>query len=369
MSGALSLRAVSKTYDRVRAVDRISLDVVAGEFVTLLGPSGSGKTTTLQMITGFVDPDEGQIILDGRELTALASHRRNIGMVFQNYALFPHMNVEQNIAFPLEARGIDRAERRRRIGRALDLVGLGGFERRLPRQLSGGQQQRVALARAIVFQPPLLLMDEPLGALDKKLRDRLQLEIMELSRTLGVTVIYVTHDQEEALAMSNRIAVFHRGRIEQVGPPAELYERPASVFVAGFVGESNMFTGTLEAEVLRSGPWQLRVDRAKTACLGHATAATIVVRPERLRVEPASVGDEAGLAGIVRQAIYLGATMKYVIELSDGRRVNARMHAGSQSSSIGVGDAVGVSWDIADGIVLPGEPEQTSLAGEPDGSP
>ncbi|MGH7123567.1 MAG: ABC transporter ATP-binding protein, partial [Stellaceae bacterium] len=293
MAGALSVQSLSKSYAGLRAVDRVSLDAADGEFVTLLGPSGSGKTTTLQMVAGFVQPDAGRVFLDGRELTGVPAYRRNIGMVFQNYALFPHMTVEQNIAFPLDARGIARAESRQRIGRALEMVGLSGLEGRTPRQLSGGQQQRVALARAIVFQPPLLLMDEPLGALDKKLRDRLQLEIMELSRGLGVTVIYVTHDQEEALVMSNRIAVFHRGRIEQIGAPSDLYERPTSVFVAGFIGESNMFTGDLElngdAAAVRAGNLVLRVD----ACAARQVAAsgkqaTIVVRPERLRVHSAA---------------------------------------------------------------------------------
>jgi putative spermidine/putrescine transport system ATP-binding protein len=379
VAGTLNIREVSKTYGDVRAVDRVSLDVAAGEFVTLLGPSGSGKTTTLQMVTGFVEPDEGQIFLDGRELTGVASYRRNIGMVFQNYALFPHMTVEQNIAFPLDARGVGRTESRKRIARALDMVGLSGFERRTPRQLSGGQQQRVALARAIVFQPPLLLMDEPLGALDKKLRDRLQLEIMDLSRSLGVTVIYVTHDQEEALVMSNRIAIFHRGRIEQIGTPSDLYERPRSVFVAGFIGESNMFMGTLEAAgeraAVRAGAWTLRVDgRAAGQAGAPGQTVTVVVRPERLRIERAATVQKAepaanlaaALPGRIHEAIYLGALRKYVIDLPGGMRLISRVQTETDGSQLSVGDEVIVSWTIDRGIVLPGGAETTELYGQTD---
>jgi putative spermidine/putrescine transport system ATP-binding protein len=367
VAGALSIQSLGKSYAGLRAVDRVSLDAADGEFVTLLGPSGSGKTTTLQMVAGFVQPDAGRVFLDGRELTGVPAYRRNIGMVFQNYALFPHMTVEQNIAFPLDARGIGRAESRQRVARALEMVGLSGLERRTPRQLSGGQQQRVALARAIVFQPPLLLMDEPLGALDKKLRDRLQLEIMELSRGLGVTVIYVTHDQEEALVMSNRIAVFHRGRIEQIGAPSDLYERPASVFVAGFIGESNMFTGDLElngdAAAVRAGNWMLRVDGcAARQASASGRQATVVVRPERLRVQSAasnrpeeSEGKMAArLPGRIREAIYLGAIRKYVVDLGDGSRVAARVPTELDGSNLSVGSDVMVSWQIDRGIVLPG---------------
>jgi putative spermidine/putrescine transport system ATP-binding protein len=299
-------------------------------------------------------------------------------MVFQNYALFPHMTVEQNIAFPLDARGVGRAEGRQRIARALEMVGLSGLERRTPRQLSGGQQQRVALARAIVFQPPLLLMDEPLGALDKKLRDRLQLEIMELSRGLGVTVIYVTHDQEEALVMSNRIAVFRRGRIEQIGAPSDLYERPASVFVAGFIGESNMFIGDLEfsggAAAVRAGSWTLRVD----ACAARQVSASgqqaiVLVRPERLRVhsvvsaQPPDIEAKAAarLPGRIREAIYLGAVRKYVVDLENGTRVAARVSTELDGSHLSVGDQVLVTWDVDRGIVLPSGADAPDVSGDP----
>jgi len=269
--------------------------------------------------------------------------------VFQNYALFPHMTVEQNIAFPLASRGIARADIRRRVGRALEMVGLVGFEKRLPRQLSGGQQQRIAVARAIVYEPPLLLMDEPLGALDKKLRDRLQLEIMELSRGLGVTVIYVTHDQEEALIMSSRIAIFNRGRIEQIGTPAELYERPDTLFVADFIGESNVITGTLEniggELAVRLGACVVRV--APGRCRA-GQAVSVVVRPERVCLGAARETAAVVLDGRIHQAVYLGPIRRYVVETAAGMRFTVRTVGAFEA-----GQAVQLSWDLADGVVLP----------------
>ena len=364
MNGALSLTAVSKRYGDVVAVEGVSIDVAGGEFLTLLGPSGSGKTTTLQIVAGFVRPDRGTVVLDGRDLTGVPPHRRNIGMVFQNYALFPHMTVADNVAFPLESRRMPRAEVRRRVGEALETVRLGGLAARMPRQLSGGQQQRVALARAVVFRPPLLLMDEPLGALDKKLRERLQLEIMEISRGLGVTVIYVTHDQEEALFMSHRIAVYHGGRIEQLGTPDELYERPVSAFVAGFVGDSNMFTGRVDdgvsEPVLIDGRWPIRLGVRRNG-LQAGARVTVVVRPERLRVNApgASVGAARAVTipGRVREAIYLGSARKYVIDLEGDRRVTARVQTSDATGELAAGAPVEVTWDVAHGVVVPGEPE------------
>jgi putative spermidine/putrescine transport system ATP-binding protein len=239
-AGSLELRDVSKSYAHVQAVDKVSLMVAPGEFVTLLGPSGSGKTTTLSMIAGLTRPSSGTILLDGQPLDPLPPYRRNVGVVFQNYALFPHMAVARNVAFPLEMRRVPGREIRRRVARVLEQVGLSEHGGRYPHQLSGGQQQRVALARAMVFEPRILLMDEPLGALDRKLREQMQIEIMRLHRELQVSIVYVTHDQDEALMMSDRIAVFNHGRIEQVGAPDLLYEQPATVFVAGFLGESNL---------------------------------------------------------------------------------------------------------------------------------
>jgi spermidine/putrescine ABC transporter ATP-binding subunit len=364
VSGALQLVGVSKRYGDTVALQDVSLDVADGEFLTLLGPSGSGKTTTLQIVAGFVTPDHGTVVLDGRDLTRVPPHRRNVGMVFQNYALFPHMTVAENVAFPLESRGVPRSETRRRVEEALETVRLGGLDRRLPRQLSGGQQQRVALARAIVFRPPLLLMDEPLGALDKKLRERLQLEIMEISRGLGVTVIYVTHDQEEALFMSHRIAVYHRGRIEQLGTPAQLYERPTSAFVAGFIGDSNMFSGIVDRSspvpLMRVGERAIRLDEKALGMLA-GQRLTVVVRPERLRVERAGTAvpgtRAARLAGRVREAIYLGAMRKYVIDLELGMRAVARVQTGGEADGLAIGAPVEVSWDPSDGVLVAGEHE------------
>ena len=236
---SVSLTDLEKSYDRVAAVAGVSLDIRSGEFLTLLGPSGSGKTTTLMMIAGFEMPTAGDIAIDGKSVVAMPPYRRNIGMVFQNYALFPHLTVAENIGFPLKQRGVAKAERAKLVGEALELVHLPGYGERYPRQLSGGQQQRVALARAIVFKPRLLLMDEPLGALDKQLRENLQLEMRRLHADLGITFIYVTHDQEEALTMSDRIAVMNEGLVAQVGRPEDLYDRPSSRFVAAFIGESN----------------------------------------------------------------------------------------------------------------------------------
>ena len=237
---ALRLNGLTGRYGRNVAVRGIDLEVAAGEFLTLLGPSGSGKTTTLRLVAGLLQPASGTIELAGRDVTMIPPHRRDIGVVFQNYALFPHLTAGQNVAFPLEMRRVSRTDARELVEKAFSLVQLSGYEHRYPRQLSGGQQQRVALARALVFEPRLLLMDEPLGALDKKLRDQLQFEIKRIHQELGVTVLYVTHDQEEALVMSDRIAIFNDGKIAQIGSPQDIYRRPSSLFVADFIGEANV---------------------------------------------------------------------------------------------------------------------------------
>src|SRR5262245_30972385 len=245
---SVSLADLAKKYDRTNAVDGVSLDIRSGEFLTLLGPSGSGKTTTLMMIAGFETPSAGDIAIDGTSVVAMPPYRRNIGMVFQNYALFPHLAVEDNIGFPLKQRGMAKAARTKLVAEALELVRLPGYGGRYPRQLSGGQQQRVALARAIVFKPRLLLMDEPLGALDKQLRESLQLEMRRLHADLGITFIYVTHDQEEALTMSDRVAVMNEGLVAQIGTPEDLYDRPCDRFVASFIGESNFLPAVVRGE-------------------------------------------------------------------------------------------------------------------------
>jgi len=244
---SVRLHHLSKRFGDVVAVDGVNLEVEPGEFITLLGPSGSGKTTTLMMIAGFEIPDRGEIFIDDEPIMFKPAYKRGIGMVFQHYSLFPHMTVERNIGFPLRMRKVEKEDVRKRTNQVLELVKLSGYEKRFPKQLSGGQQQRIALARALVFNPRVLLMDEPLGALDKKLREHMQLEIKQISQSLNITVIYVTHDQSEALTMSDRIAVMNEGRIEQVGLPREMYDNPVNYFVADFIGESNFIKGTIEA--------------------------------------------------------------------------------------------------------------------------
>jgi putative spermidine/putrescine transport system ATP-binding protein len=299
---AVRLEGVVKRFGDFTAVDDIDLDVGEGEFFSMLGPSGSGKTTTLRMIAGFERPTLGRILLDGRDVSGLAPYDRDVNTVFQDYALFPHMTVVQNVEYGLRVKKVPRDERKRRAAEALDMVRLHEFGDRKPGQLSGGQRQRVALARALVNRPKVLLLDEPLGALDLKLRQAMQIELKEIQQTVGLTFIYVTHDQEEALTMSDRMAVFSRGRIEQVGTPAEVYERPATGFVAGFVGVSNVLEGS--------------VARAITG-EDHA----ITVRPEKIAMmDPdAPVGpDQCSATGHVREVVYLGAMTRYVVALDGG---------------------------------------------------
>ncbi len=311
----LRLRGVSKSYDgQAMAVRALDLDVARGEFLTLLGPSGSGKTTTLMMLAGFETPTEGSIELEGRRVDGLPPHRRGLGMVFQNYALFPHMSVAENIAFPLSVRRTPQAETARLVAEAVELVGLSGLADRRPGQLSGGQQQRVALARALVFRPPLVLLDEPLGALDRQLRERMQIELKRLHASLGVTMIYVTHDQEEAMAMSDRVAVFHEGRVQQVAPPIELYARPASLFVAGFVGESNRIEGVVSA---RNGDViQVAVEGLPTLVAlaadgaGQGARVAIAVRPERIRLGAEAETAENRVTARLSDVIFVGDRLR-----------------------------------------------------------
>lgn len=371
---AISLSRLTKRYgDAPPSVDAIQLDIEAGEFLTFLGPSGSGKTTTLNMIAGFVDVTSGEILVDGDPVYALPPHRRNIGMVFQHYALFPHMSVQENVAYPLKQRRIPRAERQQLVAEALRKVGLTGLDHRMPRQLSGGQQQRVALARAIVYRPRVLLMDEPLGALDKKLRDALQLEIKRIHSELGTTFIYVTHDQEEALVLSDRIAVFNNGKIEQVGTAHELYERPQTLFVAQFLGESSQFTGE---SLGRSGEIgvssrELGLLRAENGGVDRGEQATVVVRPERLRVQPISRPEppENALRARIIQEIYLGSARKLELRLTDGSLVLARESAGELSDT-SPGDDVWISFSPSDAVVLPAiptNPDHNETSGTADG--
>ncbi len=301
---------VEKTYDGVtRVVDHLDLDIARGEFLTLLGPSGSGKTTTLMMLAGFEVPTAGEILLEGRAIGRLPPHRREIGMVFQHYALFPHMTVADNVGFPLSVRGLPRDEIARRVQKALAMVQLGRLGDRRPAQLSGGQQQRVAVARALVYEPKLVLMDEPLGALDKQLREQMQLEVRRLHRELGVTMVYVTHDQGEALTMSDRIAVFHQGRIQQIGTPDAVYRRPINAFVAGFIGENNRLTGVVERRdgeicVVTSGGG-VRLAGVCTEDLAPGRRALVSIRPEQVTLGDAA-GLDCALSGTLAEAIYLG---------------------------------------------------------------
>ncbi|MDO8975993.1 ABC transporter ATP-binding protein [Reyranella sp.] len=322
-SAAIKLDQVTKTFDgRVMAVDAVTLDIAAGEFFSLLGPSGCGKTTSLRMIAGFEHPDSGRVHVGGRDITDLPVHRRDMGMVFQSYALFPHRTVAENVAFGLRMREVPKPEIERRVAAALAQVALTGFETRKPGQLSGGQQQRVALARALVVEPPVLLCDEPLGALDRKLRQQMQFELKELQKRLGVTLVFVTHDQEEALAMSDRIAVMNGGKVEQVGTPTEIYERPRTRFVADFIGEINILDG--------GGPLR-------------------ALRPEKIRlVAP----DGARLAGMVETANYLGGSTLLRVRPTTGSSMLVReTHAGERASRM-PGDAVGLTWNDSDAVAL-----------------
>ncbi len=322
------LTNIHQRFGDVVAVRDVNLEVQAGEFLTLLGPSGSGKTTTLNIIAGFLEPMTGEVYINEEPATFKAPHLRNIGMVFQNYALWPHMTVFQNVAFPLRMRRESRADIRKRVDETLAMVRLQGLETRLPRQLSGGQQQRVALARALVFNPALLLMDEPLGALDKKLREQMQLEIKHLQKTLGITVIYVTHDQEEALFMSDRVAVTNAGTIVQIGTPVDLYNRPADRFVADFIGESNFLSGKVQS-IDAGSSCRLVTDGGSVlrGLLGHPAqpgdAVVAAIRPEKIRLQQTGgpPSEENTSQGSIVEVIYLGDWVKYRIELTSGETI------------------------------------------------
>ncbi|WP_114377319.1 ABC transporter ATP-binding protein [Elioraea thermophila] len=351
---------VAKSYDRATLViPDLSFEVGRGEFLTLLGPSGSGKTTTLMMLAGFEAPDRGRILLEGRDIVGVPAHRRNIGVVFQSYALFPHLTVAQNVAFPLSVRGRPRAEIAERVARALAMVRLEGLGDRRPSQLSGGQQQRVALARALVFEPKLVLMDEPLGALDKQLRAELQAEIRRLHRELGVTIVYVTHDQEEALALSDRIAVFNEGRIRQIGPPQALYDHPRDPFVAGFIGENNR----LEGEVVgRDEDGQLAVRlgggavvRAEPVDVAPATRRVLLsVRPERIALAHAEAEDLGAdaLAATVVETVFLGDHVRVRVRLADGGLVTVKRPAYALDARLKPGARVALAWSAEHAIAF-----------------
>jgi len=356
---------VTKRFGEVTAVDDLTLEIRQGEFFSLLGPSGCGKTTTLRMIGGFEDPSAGAISLGGRDVTGLPPYRRDVNTVFQSYALFPHLDVFENVAFGLLRKKVARPEVERRVGEALLLVDLPGFERRRPSQLSGGQQQRVALARALVNHPKLLLLDEPLGALDLKLRKQMQLELKRIQSEVGITFLYVTHDQEEAMTMSDRLAVMRHGRIEQIGGPEDVYERPASEFVAGFLGASNLLDG--EVVERRDGTATVRLTDGGTVEVpsleGESPVGSKVrvgVRPEKIRLEPdggAIAGGLNSVTGMLRMATYVGVSHQYTVDRPDGRTLTVYEQNLGTGPVPAPGERVRLTWHPGHTfMVRPSEP-------------
>ena len=353
----IRLTSLTKQFREVRAVDTVSLTIAEGEFFSLLGPSGCGKTTTLRMIGGFELPTSGTVELRGVDVTREPPDRRPVNMVFQSYALFPHLDVAGNIAFGLKRKRVPQPEIVRRTAEVLELVHLQGYEKRSPHQLSGGQQQRIALARALVNRPNVLLLDEPLGALDLKLRKRLQLELKRIQTEVGITFVYVTHDQEEALTMSDRIAVMHRGRVEQVGTPEELYERPRTRFVADFIGTTNLLSGSVEAvdagtALVRLGSGDACLVGAAGLGVGHPVELSI--RPESVDLQPSNGSTARGtMASLVEQVAYLGSNIQYHVRTAGGVAITAV--APKAGSRYPVGSAVDVTWSPEDALVLAGD--------------
>ena len=361
MGSFLSLDGLTKRYGPLTVVDGISLGVERGQFLTLLGPSGSGKTTLLMMIAGFVPPSAGEIRLDGRTITKAPPDKRNFGMVFQGYALFPHLTVEENVAFSLSVRGRPTAEIRSRVKRVLDMVQLSQLAARLPKQLSGGQQQRVAIARALAFDPDLLLLDEPLSALDKKLREQTQFELMNIQSQVGITFVFVTHDQDEAMALSTRIAVMNRGQVVQVGTPSEIYEFPQNRFVADFIGTTNLFEGTVSG----SEPGHLIVRSAEAGCdlivdelgrFGSGQRVWVALRPEKIRLskEPIAGNRFNQVKGTVWELGYLGNRSTYRIKTDTGKLVTVFAQNDRRTSewSIDWSDEVYLSWTANCAVLL-----------------
>ncbi|KYK47769.1 ABC transporter [Bradyrhizobium liaoningense] len=346
----LHVRGISKAYGAVTVLKPIELKVVAGELLAVLGPSGSGKTTLLQIICGLVEASSGQLIIDGRDETDNSADKRDIGVVFQNYALFPHLTVRENVAFPLQMRRMPAGEIRSRTEAALAMVGLSDFASRFPRELSGGQQQRVALARCFVYRPSLILMDESLSALDKKLREDMRIEIKRLHRETGATIIFVTHDQEEALALADRICLMNDGRIEQLGKPEDIYERPANTFVADFIGTSNLVHGKVAANgCLESPDGVLPLPDGCDMQVGQSAA--LVVRPEKLVL---CGGDEALLSGRVQESIYAGSETRLLVRLTSGTSITVRRGAGLPP--VEIDEDVFIRWERNQARVLESGP-------------
>jgi len=348
----ITVRNVTKTYGKVFALDDVSLDVKSGEFLTLLGPSGSGKTTLLMVLAGFTRPDQGSLKFGDAEMIRKPPHLRDVGMVFQNYALFPHMTVAGNVAYPLRLRKVAKAEMDARVEKALETVQLGGFGDRQIDQLSGGQKQRVALARSIVFEPRILLMDEPLSALDKKLRDRMQIELRHLHEQLGMTTVYVTHDQREALTMSDRIAVVNFGRIMQLATPQQLYEQPENKFVADFIGDSTFLDVTRDGDALVAAGVALKTTRP----IPDTPELSLMLRPERVSLLDGDAGGSNVFDATVTELVYQGESFLLYARLADGTELAVRgaMRAGTFQTLPGVGDTVKLTLDPADTVIIAG---------------
>jgi spermidine/putrescine ABC transporter ATP-binding subunit len=345
--------SLAKHFGSVKAVDNVTFSVEPGSFLTLLGPSGSGKTTTLNIIAGFESPTAGEILLGSDSITSIPTYRRNIGMVFQNYALFPHMTVAQNIAYPLQMRRMDKAQINQNVTEALEMVQLEGFGDRYPKQLSGGQQQRVAIARALVFKPPLLLMDEPLGALDKKLREQMQIEIKRIQNQTGITVIYVTHDQEEALVMSDQIIILNDGRLQQIGSPKEIYDRPQNRFVADFIGETNLFDVDVRKKnshfIVEFIDLDTQIEVPSELALTPGKGS-ISIRPEMLWLGDKTT-EPNGIEGQIEEFIYVGESTKYIVTVLD-KQVVIRQPRRTDTRRFSKGDPVTILFNIADMVFI-----------------
>jgi spermidine/putrescine transport system ATP-binding protein len=363
VQGEVWLQELTKRFEDVVAVDAIDLRMPPGEFFTLLGPSGCGKTTTLRMIAGFERPTSGRIMLDGEDVAGVPPHRRNVNTVFQSYALFPHLDVAANVAFGLKYKKLDKEEQRRRVAQVLNLVQLQGYEHRKPSQLSGGQQQRVALARALVLTPRVLLLDEPLGALDARLRKNLQVELKALQADIGITFVFVTHDQEEALTMSDRVAVMNEGRVEQAGPPREVYEEPRTVFVADFLGVSNLLAGEAvgrdgAACSLRIGDRTFRAGRGETGARGAVKA---MIRPERIVLEPHDIPGENRLPGLIERAVFLGGLYELHVRVLGGDLLKVSVANDGKRPSVAFEQGAAVTVHLPpDGLRVLAPSEQTA---------
>jgi len=356
---SVTLTDIHKTYADCVALDRVSLRVEEGEFMTLLGASGSGKTTLLNVVAGLIAPDAGSVVIRGQDMTWMVPRKRGLGMVFQSYALVPHLTVAENIAFPLHVRRMPGAEIRRRVNAILDVVQLAHLAGRKPRELSGGQQQRVAIARCLVYEPPVILMDEPLGALDKKLREQLQREIKRIHQETQVTILYVTHDQEEAMFLSDRICLMRAGRIAQIGAPRDLYFHPDSAFVADFLGESNLLECRLaaDASVILENGQRVRIQPGCARTLACGEPMRLMIRPDRLRFVESARSDLNTLHGTVEDAAFVGETMRYGVRIG-GDKVWIKVGQGARAEALESGQAVVVAWVPEDALVLAADEER-----------